>query len=296
MRLIDRRHYLGWMLASTLLPQRLLAQTAAVWTDADLAQALALRNAAMKDSLAYQLVDSLVTEVGSRPAGSAADPRAVEWALAKLKGLGFAKVRAEPVAVKAWRQGPVSMDILAPFPHRLVATALGNSVGTPAGGLEAEVAYYSDLAALKADTSERAKGRIVFINNKTERSRDGSGYGQAVMARVAGAAEAARRGAVAVAIRSIGTDRDRLAHTGGMRYDPQLRQVPSLAVSIPDAELIERLQRYGKPLVMRLQLQTETELNASSHNVIAEVPGTDLADEVVLLGRTLTPGTSDRVR
>ena len=287
MRLIDRRHYLGWMLASTLLPQRLLAQTAAVWTDADLAQALALRNAAMKDSLAYQLVDSLVTEVGSRPAGSAADPRAVEWALAKLKGLGFAKVRAEPVAVKAWRQGPVSMDILAPFPHRLVATALGNSVGTPAGGLEAEVAYYSDLAALKADTSERAMGRIVFINNKTTRTRDGSGYGQAVMARVAGAAEAARRGAVAVAIRSIGTDRDRLAHTGAMRYDPQLRQVPSLAVSIPDAELIERLQRYGKPLVMRLQLQTETELNASSHNVIAEVPGTDLADEVVLLGAHL---------
>jgi len=200
MRVIDRRHYLGCLLATALAPQRLLAQGAPTWTEADLAQAHALREAAMQDSLAYQLVDSLVTEVGSRPAGSAADARAVQWALAKLNSLGLRNVRAEPVTVRAWRQGPVSVDIVAPFAHRLVATALGNSVGTPAGGLEAEVAYYADLAALKADTSERAKGRIVFINNRTERSRDGSGYGNAVLARVAGAVEAARRGAVAVAV------------------------------------------------------------------------------------------------
>lgn len=265
----------------------MLAQSQPLWTESDLRQAVALRDAAPADNLAYQIVDSLVTEVGSRPAGSAADPRAVEWALSKLKHLGFSNVRADPVAVKAWRPGPVSVDITAPFAHRLVASALGNSVGTPAGGLEAELAYYPDLATLKADTSDRAQGRIVFINQKTERSRDGSGYGSAVMARVAGAVEAARRGAVAVAIRSIGTDRDRLAHTGGMRYDPQLRQVPALAVSVPDADLIERLQRYGRPVMMRLNVQTETELDATSHNVIAEVPGTDLADEIVMLGAHL---------
>ncbi|QTN27554.1 M28 family peptidase [Rhodoferax sp. AJA081-3] len=282
-----RRHILGFWAGAALLPQHLLAQDIPLWTESDLRQALALRDATPTDNLAYQLVDSLVTEVGSRPAGSAADPRAVEWALAKLKALGFSNVRADPVAVKAWRAGPVSVDITAPFAHRLVATALGNSVGTPAGGLEAEMAYYPDLASLKADTSDRAKSRIVFINQKTERSRDGSGYGGAVMARVAGAVEAARRGAVAVAIRSIGTDRDRLAHTGGMRYDTQLRQVPALAVSVPDADLIERLQRYGRPVVMRLNVQTETGLDATSHNVIAEVPGTDLSDEIVLLGAHL---------
>ena len=270
-----------------MLPSQLLAQDIPLWTDSDLRQALALRDANPTDNLAYRLVDSLVTEVGNRPAGSAADLRAVEWALGKLKALGFSNVRAEPVAVKAWRAGPVSVDITAPFAHRLVATALGNSVSTPAGGLEAEMAYYPDLPSLKADTSDRAKGRIVFINQKTERSRDGSGYSSAVMARVAGAVEAARRGAVAVAIRSIGTDRDRLAHTGGMRYDPQLRQVPALAVSVPDADLIERMQRYGRPIVMRLNVQTETGLDVTSHNVIAEVPGTDLADEIVLLGAHL---------
>jgi hypothetical protein len=282
-----RRQLLGGLLGAAVFPGHLLAQTPGSWLAADLRQAALLRDAALNDTLAYRLVDSLITEVGSRPAGSVADPRAVDWALSQLKDLGFSKVRAEPVAVKAWRQGPVHVEVTAPFPHRLVATALGNSVGTPAEGLQAELAYYADLAALKADTSDRAKGRIVFINGKTERTKDGSGYGQAVLARVVGAAEAARRGAVAVAIRSIGTDRDRLAHTGGMRYDPQLRQVPALAVSTPDADLIQRLQRYGKPVVMRLNVQTETNIDVTSHNVIAEIPGTDLADEVVLIGAHL---------
>lgn len=282
-----RRQLLGGLLGAAVLPSRLLAQTPGAWSAADLRQAALLRDAALNDTLAYRLVDSLVTEVGTRPAGSAADPRAVDWALNQLKALGFSKVRGEPVAVKAWRQGPVHVEVTAPFPHRLVATALGNSVGTPAEGLQAELAYYADLAALKADTSERAKGRIVFINGKTERTKDGSGYGDAVMARVAGAVEAARRGAVAVAIRSIGTDRDRLAHTGGMRYDPQLRQVPALAVSTPDADLIQRLQRYGKPVVLRLNVQTETNIDVTSHNVIADIPGTDLADEIVLIGAHL---------
>ena len=275
------------ILAAGLLPFSATAQSTAVFTPAQIAQAGALRDAALQDIRAYGLVDALVTEVGARPAGSVNDGRAVAWALAAMRQLGLSNVRAEPVPVKVWRQGPVSLEITAPFPHRLVATALGNSVGTPEGGLVAEMAYYENFAALKADTTERAQGRIVFIDQKTERARDGHGYGEAVMARFAGAVEAARRGAMAVAIRSIGTDRDRIAHTGGMRYDPQLRQVPALAVSIPDADLIARMQRYGKPLVVKLQLQTEGGEPAVSHNVIGEIPGTDLRDEVVLLGAHL---------
>lgn len=270
-----------------LLPCVASAQSAAIFTPAQTAQAAALRDAALKDTRAYGLIDSLVTEVGARPAGSLNDGRAVEWALAKMRQLGLSNVRAEPVPVKVWRQGPVNLEITAPFPHKLVATALGNSVGTPDGGLVAELAYYESFAALKADTTERAKGRIVFIDQKMERAKDGHGYDTAVMARFAGAVEAARRGAVAVAIRSIGTDRDRIAHTGGMRYDPQLRQVPALAVSIPDAELIARMQRYGKPVVARLQLQAEAGEPAVSHNVIGEVPGTDMSDEIVLIGAHL---------
>lgn len=281
---IRRRHSLGLLAAAGLAPHTLWAQAAPAFSEAVLAQAAALRDIAAKDTQGYRLVDSLVTEIGARPVGSANYARAVDWALAQLRAMGFANVRAEAMPATAWRQGAVSAEITGPFPQRLVAVALGNSVGTPAGGLEAEVAYYDSLEALKGDTSERAKGRIVFINQKMERHKDGRGYGVAVVARTAGAVEAAKKGAVAVVIRSIGTDRDRVAHTGAMRYDLQVKQIPAMAVSVPDAELVGRMQRLGRPLVMRLTLQTETGVAVTSHNVIAEVPGTDLADEVVMIG------------
>lgn len=272
------------LLGLALMPALALAQD---FRPADLQTAQALRAAAADSGLAYELVDSLVTEVGTRPAGSANDARAVAWAVARLKALGFANVRAEAVPLRAWQRGEAHAHITAPYPHPLVMTALGNSVATPKEGLQAEIAYYPDLAALKADTSERARGRIVFIDQKTERTRDAAGYARAVAARGQGPAEAARRGAVALAIRSIGTDRDRLAHTGATRYAEGVPRIPALAVSVPDADLIARLTRYGQPVRMHLTLAAEDGVAASSANVIAEIPGSELPEEVVLLGAHL---------
>lgn len=295
---LRRRSALAAGLVSLLVPQAARAQAAMSFAAADLAHARALRDAALKSTLAYTLVESLLTEVGARAAGSPNDARAVQWALEQCTRLGLANVRAEPVPLLAWQRGPASALLLAPQPHPLVITALGNSVATPAAGLEAELVYYADLAALRADQSEQARGRVVFIDQKTERAKDGSGYSRAALARVAGAVEAGRRGAAAVAIRSIGTDRDRIAHTGALRYDPQVAAIPALAVSVPDAELIGRLHRRGTPLRLRLNLQATSKVAATSHNVIAEVPGTDLAEEIVLIGAHLdswdiSPGALD---
>ena len=256
----------------------------------DLASAARLREAALASPLAYELVTSLTTEVGSRMAGSEADPRAVAWAVARLKDLGFANVRAESFRVSAWKRGAERAEITAPYPQRLVVTALGNSVPTPAEGLEAEVAYYPDLAALRADKSDRARGKIVFIDQKTERRRFGATYGSAVAARTAGPSEAARHGAIACVIRSIGTDHDRFAHTGVMIYESNAPKIPAAAVSIPDADVIARIARQPgppAPLRLRLALATETEVAATSSNVIAEIEGSDLAKDIVLIGAHL---------
>ena len=274
------------------------AQTATPFDAADLAHAAALRDQGLRAPLAFALTSSLVNEVGPRAAGTPGDAKAVAWAVANLTRLGFAKVRAEPVPLVTWQRGATTVELRAPQVQPLVATALGNTVGTPPEGIEADVAYYADFAALRADTSERGRGRIVFIDQKTERTRDGSGYGRAILARVAGAVEASRRGAVAVAIRSLGTDSDRIAHTGAMRYDPQVAQVPAVAVSVPDADRIAALAAEGKPLRMAIRMERMPQVNATSHNVIAEVPGTDLADEVVMIGAHLdswdiTPGAQD---
>lgn len=290
---LHRRHILAGLgaLATPLLCGAQSSSTVPLSAQ-DLRHAGDLRELGLKDSLAYALTESLVTEVGARPAGSQADARAVVWAQVQMQRLGLSAVRAEPVTMKVWQRGPLSLTLSSPVPHPLTALALGNSIGTAPEGLDAEVAYYPDLAALKADDSERPKGRIVFVDQRMSRSRDGSGYGLAVMARIGGAVEAARRGAVAVVIRSIGTDRDRLAHTGAMRYDKQVAMIPALAVSVPDAELIARLhqrslQPGGQPLRMRLNMRNVSHVEALSHNVLGEIPGTELAQEVVMLSAHL---------
>lgn len=281
----------AFFVASLLAGSMLVDVARAELSAADLTHAQKLREAGLQSKLAYELVASLTTEVGPRPAGSPADARAVAWAVDRLQRLGFAKVRAEPVPMKAWRRGPAHASTTSPFVQTLLIAALGGSVSTPAGGLQAEVAYFPDFAALRDDTGERSRGRIVFVDEKMERTRDGAGYGRAVIARSRSAIEAARRGALAVLIRSIGTDRDRLPHTGAMQYDAQVRRIPAAALSIPDADLLARMVALAattdRPLKLDLSVQTEVDVPVISHNVIAEVPGTDLANEVVLIGAHL---------
>lgn len=298
--LFPRRALVLGALAAPVLaaPGRLLAQAGEPFAASDIAQAKRLRELALKDGHAFALVDSLVREIGPRPAGSPAYDRAVQWALAQFQRLGFSKVRTEPVALQMWRRAPTSVELLEPEARALVAVALGNSIGTQGRPVEAEIAYYADFEALKADTSDRARGRIVFIDQRMQRTRDESGYGRAVRARTAGAVEAARRGAVAHVIRSIGTDHDAIAHTGMMRYDAQVPKIPSLAVSAPDAERIAAFHAAGRAVRLRVTMQDTARASATAHNVIAEVPGTDLANEIVLLGAHLdswdiAPGALD---
>jgi hypothetical protein len=293
------------------------AATPAV-ADEDLRHAERLRQAGLADDEAWRLVRELCTDVGARPAGSAADAKAAAWAVASFERLKLIRPRAESLPLRIWQRGPASARLTAPEPRTLVMAALGNSVAAPAGGIEAEIAYYPDLAALRADSAEsgksRAHGRIVFIDQKTERTRDGRGYGAAVAARFNGAVEAARRGALALAIRSIGTSGAAgaagmgraagaagmgraagaagarsapVAHTGAMRYDLSVPRIPAFAVSVPDAEHIAALVAAGRTPRLRLELEARSEVDATTANVIAEVPGSDLADEIVLLSAHL---------
>jgi hypothetical protein len=289
-----RRRALAWLAglaggwAGAAAGPALGAQPAVLpYTPEDLAHAVRLRERALHDPLAWQLAESLCTEIGPRPAGSEADARAVAWAQERLAALGFARVRADPIELRVWQRGPGGARLTAPHRRELVMTALGNSPPTPEGGLEGELAYYPDFEALLAERGERARGRIVFIDQKMVRTVDGSGYGPAVRARVMGPMEAARRGALALVIRSIGTDRDRVAHTGMMAADPQRPVVPAAALSVPDAQLIERLHASGALLRLHLAIGARQAVPARTHNVLAEVPGTDLAREIVLVGAHL---------
>jgi carboxypeptidase Q len=291
---VKRRRLLAGSTLATLAaatgPGWAQSPASAMFDAVDLAAAERLREAALADREAARLLPELCTQVGARAAGTPGDAKAVAWAQAALARLKLARVRAEPVPVRAWLRGPASARLTAPVTEPLVMAALGNSVGTPAGGIEAEVAWYPDFAALRAESNgERARGRIVIVDQKTERTRDGRGYGAAVVARVLGAVEAARRGAVAYGVRSIGTNTERIAHTGLMRYEIGVPRIPAFALSVPDAERIAALQAAGgTALKLELVMDNRTDVEATTHNVIAELPGTGpLAHEIVLVSAHL---------
>ena len=268
------------LLSVTALP----SAATSLYTREDIALVKQAMATAQTSDLAYDIVASLTSEVGPRPAGSPNDARAVAWAKAKLMSLGFERVWTEPVKVNAWTRGSAHAEIVAPFPQHLAATALGNSISTPPEGITAAVAYFENFDQLKNDKSDRAKGRIVFIDSSFIRSREGTHYGRNVGARVTGAIEAGKRGALAVMIRSIGSDRDRLPHTGSMHYDDKVTPIPAAAVSNPDADLIARQVRSGKPVHISLTMKNSMTSGTESHNVLAEIRGSEKPEQIVAIG------------
>ncbi len=249
-----------------------------------IAAAAQLRDRALEGSEAFAFVEGLTTEVGPRLAGTEADARAVEWTKRRFEAMGFDRVYLEPVTFPVWLRHRESAEVLSPFPQKLVVTALGGSIGTGGAPLEAEVVEFATLDELKAAPAGSLAGKIAFISNRMVRFKDGRGYGPAVGARSNGAVEAARKGAVAVLIRSIGTSNDRFAHTGNMRYVPDVPRIPAGALSNPDADQLVRMLRAGQPVRLRLDISAETVGEYTSHNVIAEVTGRELPGEVVTIG------------
>ncbi len=247
-------------------------------------KAAALRDSALQKNEAYTLLESLTTEVGPRMAGSSGDAKAVAWAEKKFKALGYDKVILQPVTFPVWQRGHEKAEVLSPFPQQLLITTLGGSVGTDGKALDAEVVEFSSLDALKAAPENSLNGKIAFINNRMARHKNGSGYGPVVAGRGAGAVEAAKKGALAVVIRSVGTDTDRLPHTGTMRYDAAVKKIPAAALSNPDADLLAHMLKRGQPVTLRLDIAAGMNGTYTSYNVIGEIRGREKPNEFVVIG------------
>jgi carboxypeptidase Q len=254
---------------------------------ADLASANSLREKALADPTAYQLVESLTTEAGPRPAGSPGDKAAVAWGLREMQRLGFSNVHTVPAVVPHWVRGEASFAVVAPFPQAMPVLALGGSVGTGSEGIAADAVMVKDLAALAALPAGAVKDKIVFFSNRMERTRDGTGYAKAVAVRAQGPSAAGALGAVGVVIRSVSTSTNRLPHTGALRYAADKPRIPAVALSNPDADALERQFATGKPVRLTLTSSSRDLPPAESANIVGEILGSDLAGEVVILGAHL---------
>jgi hypothetical protein len=252
--------------------------------------ASALSEKALTDKTAWNVVESLTTEIGPRPVGSPAMERAKDWGLAKLKELGFENVHAEPFTTPAWSRGAESAEVVGPYPQPLHILGLGNSSPTPPGGLTAEIALFPTYRALLAQPPGSLTGKIAVVTEKMTRTQVGSGYGGINPNRTAGPLEAKKRGAVGYLTRSLSTDDTRLPHTGGSAP----AGIPAAALSTPDAELLEHMVARGKPVTVRLNMASSSNPAAQAWNVVGEIRGREAPDEVIVIGGHLDswdPGT-----
>jgi hypothetical protein len=242
---------------------------------------------ARADARAWELVRSLCDEVGARFPCTPGDVAAVAWASEALGRAGLESVRADPAAATLWERGMESCTLLLPRRQSVVLTALGGSVGTPEGGIEAEVVELPSLEALDAAPASEIAGKVVYLHHVMPRLRDGTGYNAASAVRMSGPSRAARKGAVACLVRSAGTDSLRAAHTGALWYRSEAPRIPAAALAIPDAELLHRSLAAGAKVRTVLSLGCSPLPVGESANVLGEVRGSDLADEIVLCGAHL---------
>ena len=293
MRVFSSLKYLLCGACAGFLMPGAMAQETHRFDEQTLSTVHALSATALESDLAYELTRSLTTEIGPRLAATEQEARARDWAVAKLKALGFENVRVESFDMDLWTRGASVFEeaaITAPFPQHLHATSLGGAAATPGEGLEAEVVFfasYDDLLAFD-DAADALAGKLVFINDRMVASRTGEGYGWANRKRSRAWFHAEDRGAVGVLIRSVGTSSHRFAHTGMMsRLDERTAVIPALAVSAPDADQIERIHAAGETLRIRLQTSAGWRGEATSGNVIAEVVGAEAPEEIVIIGAHL---------
>ena len=262
--------------AALALPLPSLAQTAP--------DVVRIREAALRDdSAAWDIVEGLTTEVGQRLAATEAEARARAWAVKKLTALGFQNVHIETYRMPVWVRGAETAEVVGPSAQKLTITALGNSGSTGPAGVEAEVVYFPTLADLQAAPAGSLKGKIAFVSHAMTATQDGSQYGYYGGARRSGPNLAAGKGALAILIRSIGTDYHRNPHTGVTNWAAGVKPIAAAALSLPDSDQLVRLLQRG-PVRLKLLITPQFKGEAESGNVIADVPGSDPGAGIVLIG------------
>jgi len=236
-----------------------------------------LMGEAIASDFAWQRLAYIGDTFGHRLSGSPNLEAAIKWAVEEMKRDGLENVRAEPVKVPHWVRGRESLEIVGAAPQPLVILGLGNSVGTPPAGVEGDLIVVHSFEELDA-ARDRVKGKIVLFNVPF------TNYGETVRFRAAGPSRAGSLGAVAALVRAVGPPGLRTPHTGALAYADGQPQIPAAALTTEDAARLQRMVDRGTTVRLKLMMEAHFLPDADSANVVGEIRGRELPNEVVVIG------------
>jgi carboxypeptidase Q len=263
--------------SACLTPATVLAQAPSEWLAPYREPASRLIDAAVADQAAWSRLAVLTDTFGHRLSGSPGLDGAIAWAVAEMKKDGLDNVRAEPAMVPRWIRGRESVEILEPVVRPLAMLGLGGSIGTSHDGIVADAVVVSSFDDLEARAKDVA-GRIVVYNVPF------TDYGQTVQYRAHGATRAAKLGALAAIVRSVGPMGLRTPHTGSFPYEAGVTRIPAAAIAAEDAEQLQRMQDRGERIRLKLTMEAQTLADAPSANVVGEIVGRERPGETVVVG------------
>ncbi|MBT3607406.1 MAG: M20/M25/M40 family metallo-hydrolase [Candidatus Marinimicrobia bacterium] len=231
----------------------------------------------LTDSTAYNRLGYMCDTFGPRLSGSKNLENAINWILKEMNNDGLENVKGEKVAVPTWIRGKESATLLSPFMKELSMLGLGGSIATPRGGLKAEVIVVNDWDELESRSNE-VPGKIVLFNAPF------TSYGETVAYRYSGASAAAKHGAVASLIRSIGPWSMNTPHTGVMAYKDDVQKIPHAALTMEDVMMLSRIHDRNGKIIVKLDMNARMVADRWSHNVLGEIKGSIYPEEVVVVG------------
>lgn len=234
-------------------------------------------NKAVENDERFEYLTLFADTFGHRFSGSESLENAIDWIVEEMQDDRFDVVRTQQVMVPRWVRGKESATLISPRKKDLPMLGLGGSIGTPKEGIEAEVLVVGSFGDLKSK-ADQAEGKIVLFNVPF------TSYGQTVQYRLNGAVEAAKAGAVASLIRSVGPYSMQTPHTGTSRYQDGVKKIPHAAITLEDAAMIHRMSNRGETIRIKLNMEAKTLPDVPSRNIIAEIKGSEKPEEIIVLG------------
>ena len=246
---------------------------------------------ALANGNSYEWLDYLSNQIGGRLSGSINYDRSVKWGMDELKMINLDSVWLQPVMIPKWVRGAPEYAHIESSPGNTISVpiaALGGSISTPSIGISANVIEVKNFKELKMIGKDSIRGKIIFYNRPMDPTLINTfqAYGGSVNQRTQGAVEAAKLGAIGVIVRSMTTSLDDYPHTGSMYYEGlSLNQrIPAAAISTNGAELLSSMLSLNPNIKFFFRQNSKNFPDVLSHNVIAQINGSEKPDEIILIG------------